>query len=152
MWVNQWKVLLKIGFQKRSFMQEEPVLLEMRVKTISKSTYKSALSLIRAWGFEFKSSFVWVKKQLGIGNYWRGSHELLLLGVKGNLTFPSNNIKSWLEAPRTRHSEKPEGVKDLIEQVSPAPRIELFARIKSKGWTVWGNQIDETSLDRVLNV
>ena len=43
------------------------------------------LSLIEAWGFTYKSSFVWVKDRIGCGNYWRLAHEFLLLGVRGNL-------------------------------------------------------------------
>lgn len=103
---------------------------------------KDALWLIEEWGFEFKSTFIWVKPQLGIGNYWRCSHEILLLGVKGGLTFEPSNIKSWIKCKRTKHSAKPREVRDLIEQVSPEPRIELFARSAADGWTVWGNQIE----------
>src|SRR5688500_5052704 len=39
--------------------------------------------LLESWGFTFKSSFVWVKPQIGIGNYWRNAHEILLLGIRG---------------------------------------------------------------------
>jgi N6-adenosine-specific RNA methylase IME4 len=108
---------------------------------------REALGLLDAWGFEFKSTFVWVKPQLGIGNYWRCSHEILLLGVRGGLTFPPTNIKSWLEHDRTRHSAKPEAVRSLIEQVSPPPFLELFGRHVIDGWTVWGNEIDRTLFD-----
>lgn len=107
---------------------------------------REALSLLEGWGFEFKSTFVWVKPQLGIGNYWRCSHEILLLGVKGGLTFPPNGFRSWVEADRTEHSAKPEQVRELIEQVSPGPRLELFARRTSPGWEVWGDDVSQSGL------
>jgi N6-adenosine-specific RNA methylase IME4 len=48
---------------------------------------------------------------------------------------------TWYEAPRRAHSEKPELFQDMIEQMSPGPRIELFARRLRSGWTVWGNEV-----------
>lgn len=107
-----------------------------------------ALNLIQLWGFEFKSTFVWVKPQLGIGNYWRCSHEIMLLGVKGGLTFPPTNVKSWLEHDRTQHSKKPEAVRLLIEKVSPGPYLELFGRTISQGWTIWGNEISKNLFEQ----
>jgi len=101
-------------------------------------------AIIEAWGFEYKSVFVWVKPQMGIGNYWRVSHELMLLGVRGGLTFPDKNMKSWIEASRTKHSSKPAEIRKLIERASPGPRLELFGRQTSPGWTVWGNEIEKT--------
>ncbi len=106
-----------------------------------------ALRLVEHWGFKFEDMFVWVKPQLGLGNYWRVSHESMLLGVKGGLPFPPNTeIRSWIKAPRTKHSRKPPEVRALIEQVSPPPRLELFARELHKGWTVWGNEVEPTLL------
>lgn len=108
-----------------------------------------ALQLIEKWGFEFKSTFVWVKPQLGIGNYWRCSHEIMLLGVRGGLTFEPSNVKSWLEHPRGEHSAKPHAVRELIERFSPSPRLELFARQLSHGWVSWGNEIERRLFDSV---
>ena len=99
--------------------------------------------LFDAWGFEFKSSFVWVKTQLGIGNYWRNSHELLLTAVRGTATrFADKRLKSWLECSRGRHSSKPDQVREFIERASPAPRLELFGRRRVDGWTVWGDEVE----------
>jgi len=97
--------------------------------------------IIEAWGFEYKGAFIWVKPQMGIGNYWRVSHEFLLLGIKGSLTFQDKKQKSWLELRRGKHSQKPEEIADIIEKVSPGPYLELFGRRERKNWTVWGNQI-----------
>lgn len=102
---------------------------------------EDALILMREWGFSYKSCFVWTKPQMGLGNYWRVGHELLLFGMKGKLPFGSRRIKSWVTLPRTKHSAKPEEIRKLVEIVSPEPRLELFARRQSPGWTAWGNQL-----------
>lgn len=108
---------------------------------------KDALSIIEAWGFEFKSTFVWVKPQFGIGNYWRNSHEIMLLGIRGNQRAVSRAEKSWLQCGRGTHSAKPEQVRRTIERLSPGPYLELFGRGAREGWTVFGNQIaDELAL------
>lgn len=96
-----------------------------------------------AWGFEFRSSFVWVKPQIGIGNYWRNSHEFLLTAIRGDAKrFNDRTLKSWLECDRSRHSEKPFVVRDYIRRASPGPFLEMFARTPSEGWTSWGNEIE----------
>lgn len=101
--------------------------------------------VLEAWGFEYRSCFVWVKSQIGIGNYWRVSHEFLVLGVRANGRMPvfrDNNLKSWGEWPRGRHSSKPDQMRDLIERASPGPYLELFGRKSACGWTVFGNQVE----------
>lgn len=101
-----------------------------------------AKRVIEAWGFEYKSCRVWVKPQMGIGNYWRVSHEFLLLGVRGDCPFLDKSMMSWLEASRGEHSAKPYAFRRDIERVSPGPYIELFARQTAKDWSSWGNQIE----------
>ena len=101
-----------------------------------------------AWGFEFRSSFVWVKGQMGIGNYWRNSHEFLLTAIRGDAKrFNDHSIKSWLECDRGAHSAKPEQVRSYIERASPGPYLELFGRRSAPNWAVWGNQIERTIFD-----
>lgn len=101
-----------------------------------------AKQILDAWGFTYKSSFVWTKKGIGMGNYWRISHEHLLLGVKGNAkSFKVHNLKSHAELERSRHSAKPERIRHMIEKASPGPFLELFGRRTAPGWTVFGNQV-----------
>jgi N6-adenosine-specific RNA methylase IME4 len=101
-----------------------------------------------AWGFEFRSSFIWVKPQMGIGNYWRNSHEFLLTAIRGDAKrFNDKSLKSWLECDRGVHSAKPEQVRHFIERASPGPYLEMFARSGAPNWTVWGNQIPGNLLD-----
>ena len=64
---------------------------------------REAFEVIDAWGFRYKSCFVWVKDRLGMGNYWRVSQEFLLLGVRGGLSFRDRTVQSWLKHRRTAH-------------------------------------------------
>lgn len=102
-----------------------------------------AFRVIEAWGFEYRDAYCWVKPQMGLGNYWRVAAEYLLLGVRGNLPFMGHERQSWGLFRRRRHSEKPEAVRELVESVSPGPRLELFGPKSIAGWTVFGNQISE---------
>ena len=103
-----------------------------------------APQIFDAWGFEFRSSYVWVKPQMGIGNYWRNSHEIMLTAIRGKAKrFNDHSMMSWGEFRRTKHSSKPEEIRLLIERASPGPYLELFGRRKVDGWTVWGNEIEK---------
>ena len=104
---------------------------------------EDSFKVIRAWGFEFKSTFVWVKEQMGIGNYWRNSHEIMLTATRGGQVAISKSEKSWLLCKRGRHSSKPEKVRLNIEKLSPGPYVELFGRRKVEGWTVFGNEVED---------
>jgi len=84
------------------------------------------------------------KLQIGLGQYLRGAHELLLLATKGKAMVPppKNRLPDVIFAERTKHSKKPEESYKLIETCSPGPRLEMFARDSSrKGWDFWENEI-----------
>lgn len=99
--------------------------------------------LFDAWGFEFKSTFIWCKPTIGTGNYWRNAHEILLTAVRGDAkSFQDKSMRSWIECGRGRHSAKPEKVRENLMKASKGPYIELFARSQADGWTVWGNEIE----------
>lgn len=99
-----------------------------------------------AWGFEFRSSFIWVKPSVGIGNYWRNSHEILLTAVRGDANhFNDHTLRSWVECSRSQHSAKPEQVRTMLQYASPGPYLELFARRPTEGWTAWGNAIKQNT-------
>ena len=101
-----------------------------------------AKRLFDAWGFEYVSSFVWNKDRMGLGNYWRINHEILLLGVRGQArSFKVHNLPSVARLTRRRHSAKPEEIRAMIEQASPGPYLELFGRRTAPGWTVYGDQV-----------
>lgn len=109
---------------------------------------RQSFDIIEAWGFTFKGTFVWKKSEMGLGNYWRNNHEIMLTAVRGSLPFFDHSLLSCEEYPRSEHSSKPEQVRLNIMKASPAPYLELFARIAYPGWTVWGNQIEPDDLFR----
>lgn len=107
----------------------------------------AGLEVMRAWGFDYKTTITWGKDKFGLGQYFRGQTEHCLFGVKGNLPYKIDEGKrqqgrTIILAPRTEHSRKPAEMRDMIEKVSYAPYIELFAREYPVGWDVWGDQVD----------
>lgn len=112
---------------------------------------RDAFTLFDAWGFEFKSSFIWAKTQMGLGNYWRNSHEFLFTAVRGDSKrFNDKSLKSWLEVPRGEHSAKPEQARDFIQRASPGPYLELFARRPTHGWSYWGHGVSAENTEFAL--
>ena len=94
-----------------------------------------------AWGFKFKTVITWVKHRSIFGYYFKGQSEQLLFGVRGKLAPQDRFQVSIINGRVSNHSKKPDEQYPVIEAVSPAPRIELFARQKRQGWDVWGNEV-----------
>jgi N6-adenosine-specific RNA methylase IME4/ParB-like chromosome segregation protein Spo0J len=110
---------------------------------VPSSLLVEGLKVMLAWGFEYRTSLVWVKDRIGLGQWVRTRHELLLLGRRGAFSVPpeASRPDSVIEAPRGRHSEKPLAAYERIEQMYPrCSKVELFARRARPGWTSWGNQ------------
>ncbi len=107
------------------------------------------LWLMDALGFTYKTNVVWVKTgKAGLGQYFRGRHELLLFGVRGRgyaARTEAKNLHSVLEAPRGRHSAKPLEAYHLIESRSRGPYLEMFCRTPRAGWASWGNEVGASS-------
>lgn len=104
---------------------------------------KHGLAVMSAWGFEYRTSMVWVKPSIGPGQWVRQRHEYLLIGVKGYIPTPKGENKpdSVIEAPRNEHSKKPEVVYEIIESMYPEfDKVELFCRQPRINWTAWGNE------------
>jgi len=98
-----------------------------------------ALELGSYWGFSYKTLITWIKPSFGMGSYFRNSTEQLLFFVKGKLPTRTKDIKTHFEAPRGKHSEKPEYSYQLIEEASYPAYLEIFGRKEREGWNVWGN-------------
>jgi len=109
-----------------------------------------ALAVMKAWGFTYKTNAVWDKEILGMGYWFRGQHEIILVSTKGHFSPPEQSLRisSVFRNRRTAHSKKPDMFRDLIATWFPnAKRIELFARQAASGWDVWGN---ESGVDNAL--
>ena len=114
---------------------------------------REALATMVAWGFEYKTNAVWVKDKIGMGYWWRGRHELLLVGTRGKVSppLPEKRLDSVLSYPRSRHSKKPNEVRDVIGFLFEDKRkVELFARDKYPGWTCWGDEVNGCSLEDLV--
>lgn len=108
-----------------------------------------ALKVMQAWGFEYKSHVVWHKDKMGLGNWFRNKHEILLVGVKGKPPTPARGQQreSVILAEVRKHGEKPEIFYEMIEAYLPSlPKIELYVRGPArKGWDMWGNEAQPES-------
>jgi N6-adenosine-specific RNA methylase IME4 len=103
---------------------------------------REALQVLDAWGFAYKTHAVWDKERPGMGHWFMGQHELLLVGTKGNFSPPTaaQRIASVIHESRGAHSVKPGLVPTLIEEWFPRDSyLELFGRVHREKWVVWGN-------------
>lgn len=111
------------------------------------------LQVMKRWGFEYKSNLVWHKVRKdghsdgrGVGFYFRNVTELVLFGVRGKgvrTLGPGRSQVNLLATRKREHSRKPDELYPLIESCSWGPYLELFARTRREGWTVWGNEAPE---------
>lgn len=108
---------------------------------------QEAFDVLEAWGFEYKTQAVWKKERLGVGYWFRGEHELLYVGTRGDASPPDPDARrsSVFSEPAREHSRKPEIVRTHIEQAHPdARKLEMFARDGKTGWELWGDETPET--------
>lgn len=112
-----------------------------------------AFSVIKAWGFSYKTvAFVWVKLNKktpslfwGMGCWTRANVELCLLATKGKPHRQSAKVHQVIATPIEAHSKKPDITRDkIVDLLGDLPRIELFARQRTAGWDVWGNEVECT--------
>jgi len=116
---------------------------------------KEGLEVMQAWGFEYKTNIVWHKIRQdgepdgrGVGFYFRNTTELILFGVRGKMRTlaPGRRQVNIIKTRKREHSRKPDELYKIIEECSPGPYLELFARGKREGWDQWGDQVDEYKL------
>lgn len=102
---------------------------------------EDSFRVINAWGFRYKSSFIWDKVSHVMGHYNSVRHEFLLVCVKGSCTPDVPKLyDSVVSIERTDHSRKPEEFRKMIDTLYPVgERLEMFARETYEGWDVWGN-------------
>lgn len=114
------------------------------------------LAVMDAWGFQYKSNIVWHKVRKdggpdgrGVGFYFRNTTELVLFGIRGKLRTlaPGRRQVNIIRTQKREHSRKPDELYGIIEECSPGPYLELFARGARPGWQQWGNQVDDYEPD-----
>ena len=101
---------------------------------------EESFEVIKAWGFKYKTSFVWDKIKHNMGHYNSVRHEFLLVCVKGSCQPDVRKLfDSVVSEERGEHSAKPELFYDIIDTIYPnGERVELFARSARDGWSRWG--------------
>jgi site-specific DNA-methyltransferase (adenine-specific) len=114
-----------------------------------------ALSVLPAWGFTYKTSLYWRKiMSLGMGFWYRGQVEQLLLGVRGKIKAFRIQKPNFIQAKVRNHSQKPVEVRELVEMCNLDPKLELFATESATGWDCIGNAINgediRVSLARII--
>ena len=104
---------------------------------------EESFDVINAWGFSYKSSFVWDKVAHNFAHYNSMRHEFLLVCTRGSCTPDAKElIDSVVSIEKSRnHSEKPEEFRSIVEKLyTVGKRIELFGRKQASGWDTWGNE------------
>ena len=103
---------------------------------------EEAFEVVNAWGFQYKTCFIWDKVKHVMGHYNSVRHEFLLVCLRGSCQPDVQKLfDSVYVEERTEHSRKPAYFREVIDTIySEGERIELFARERTDGWDAWGNE------------
>lgn len=102
-----------------------------------------AKHLMDLWGFEYKATVVWNKEKMGMGAWFRMQCEFCLVGIKGHPKWNLTNQRDILSVPRGEHSVKPMEFYKMVEGITEGKKLDIFARGKKTGWSVYGNELGE---------
>jgi N6-adenosine-specific RNA methylase IME4 len=115
------------------------------------------IAVMGAWGFDYKSNFIWHKVRKdgepdgrGVGFYFRNVTEIVLFGTRGKnarTLAPGRRQVNILKTRKREHSRKPDEFYGIVESCSPGPYLELFARGPRRGWVGWGDQSENYTPD-----
>ena len=171
-WLESGGGKIKRGADKHYPLMKTKEIIDMAgfIKSISEENshlymwvtnnfLEDGLEVMKAWGFRYVTKITWFKNgKIGLGQYFRGITEDCLFGVRGKVPFKIIDGKrqqgiSGFIAPRGKHSEKPEKMREMIEKVSYPPFVEIFARPRqiddifsesnsSEVWDYVGNEVD----------
>jgi len=116
------------------------------------------LQILEKLGFQYKTMISWHKlipKRIfggkGLGYWFEGEMEHCMVGIKGDIRPFRCNLPNFIEAPITKHSEKPTLFKELFEKATkniPNRKcFEGYSRRYRKGWSAFGNQLDPIKIN-----
>jgi N6-adenosine-specific RNA methylase IME4 len=156
-WVRDAKVRKPIDYQTLSVSE----ICALGVQALSETDahlylwttnryLRDAFDVVTAWGFRYPQTLVWAKTPMGLGpgGAFAQNAEYILFARRGSPGHCRRLDSVWFNWPRqgmNTHSKKPEHFYDMVEQVSPGPYVELFARRHRLGWDVWGNESANTA-------
>lgn len=99
-----------------------------------------AKELLDLWGFEYRSTIVWDKDKIGMGDLFRMQCEFCLVGIKGKPVFDNNNTwRDIIREPRREHSRKPETFYEMVDHLCVGRKLDYFSRGGRQGWETFGN-------------
>jgi len=111
-----------------------------------------AFKVYEAWGAEPVTVLTWCKPGMGVGRFQSNTEHVVVsrigprtgnpFGFEGQHASPTNG--TWFNWPRGRHSAKPQEFFDLVDKMSPGPKLEMYARSPRQGWDVFGNEVLES--------
>jgi len=136
-----------LGRKLNSFVNKDCILFMW----VTMPKLNEVFNIIRGWGFEYKTvAFTWIKRNKkanswfwGMGRWTRANAELCLLATKGKPKRIDAGVHSIIDSRIQEHSQKPDEARGrIVKLCGDIPRIELFAREKTEGWDVWGNEVE----------
>ena len=131
--------LCEMGPQIKEQCEDDAVLFLW----VTSPLLEECFPVIKAWGFKYKTSFVWDKVGHNYGHYNSVRHEMLLVCTKGSCTPDAKELFDSVQSVEKsrKHSEKPERFREIIDTLyTYGQKIELFSRQTVPGWKAWGNE------------
>jgi len=106
-----------------------------------------ALEVVAAWGFQYVTMGVWVKRTktgklaFGTGYRLRCASEPFIIATLGK---PQSvrDIRTVIEGPLREDSRKPDEAYAAAARMFPLAvrKLDLFSRESRPGWDTWGNE------------
>ena len=123
---------------------------------------KHTWDIFESWGVNYHLTLPWVKTNGMCPMFsYKFASEFCMLGFYGKPMQKFNKCVrlNWLQTAQAKagsHSAKPNEFYDLIKDMSPDPRIDIFSRKEHDGFDQWGDQavnpIKEISISNTCDI